>query len=714
MMQLETLFTPKSVAVVGASPNLQKVGGRTLYFLQRSNYQGRIYPVNPNYTEINGLPAYKDLSDLPEPPEQIILCIPSERVLPVLEEAVKKGVRSAIVFAGGFAETGEQGKQLEEQMRRLAEQHSLALLGPNCMGFIYQQDYVGTYTSILEENETRQSDIAFIGQSGAIGAYSFVLAKQRGLSIGTLISTGNELLVDVADCLRFLSADPRINIFLTYFEGCKNGRKLEEALQAARENGKIVLACKVGRTTEGMRAAQSHTANMVGDDDVYDALFEKYNVVRCADIDELVEVAELLARGVQPKGNRVGMMSVSGGIGVLATDLCVENGLQVPLFEEETRERMRAIVPFAGVSNPMDPTAQGTDNPETLGKMLEIMVRDANIDVAVLNFGYFLLSEERGPVMAEVVRKVAEASPVPVVVTGLHNHRVKRMLQDWGIPLFADLSRCIRALSLAVRLRAVCRQQSTVQLSRTPAAQVDLPPAADRAALVDLLRRHPYLTEYEGKRLLHAFGINVPASRMACGEQEVLRAASELRYPVVLKISDRNILHKSDLGGVHLNLRNEQELLAAYRKMVSDDRLAQGRRQIPVIVEEMIEKPMAAELIANLRVDPVFGPVIVVGMGGLLTELLHDVVVLKPPLAPEDIVKGLERLKGYRLLAGYRNRPRADVPALIEAIQALERIGRQMGDVLSEIEINPLAVFAEGEKVMALDAVVKGRGEGLG
>lgn len=707
MTQLKSLFEPDSVAVIGASPNLKKVGGRALYFLQRSQFKGRIFPVNPNYQKIGGLPAYKDLSSLPEPPEQIILCIPSEHVLSVLEEAGRLGVRSAIIFAGGFAETGESGKQLEEQIQQVAQKYSLTVLGPNCMGFINQQDYVGTYTSILEENVIQNSDIAFIGQSGAIGAYSFILAKQKGLHIGALVSTGNELIVDVADCIRYFSSDPKIRIMMTYFEGCKDGKKLEKALQAAYENNKIVLACKVGKTTEGMRAAQSHTANMVGDDDVYDALFAKYNVLRCSDIDEMVEVAELLAKGIRLKGNRVGIMSVSGGIGVLATDMCIEHGLQVPVFDANTREQIRAIVPFAGVNNPMDPTAQGTDNPEILRQMLEIMVRDSQIDVALLNFGYFLLSEERGPVMADVVTRVAQNSPVPVVVTGLYNDQVQRMFQEQGIPVFADLARCIRAISLLVQRKEAPHHTVKSCTSKTVSQTV----VADSEWL-SLLREHRNLTEYEGKQLLKQFGLPVPASRLARHEEEAVQMAGEIGYPVVLKISDRTILHKSDVGGVRLNLQNETALRSAYREMTSNGKkLAAGHGPVHVLVEEMVQKPMVAELIANLRVDPVFGPVIVVGMGGIFTELWNDYVVLKPPLTRAQIEAALKRLKGYRLLTGYRHLPPADIDALVHAIQVLESIGQQWGDELTEIEINPLAVFAEGENVMALDAVIVGKGE---
>ena len=246
---------------------------------------------------------------------------------------------------------------------------------------------------------------------------------------------------------------------------------------------------------------------MVGDDDVYDALFAKYNVLRCSDIDEMVEVAELLAKGIRLKGNRVGIMSVSGGIGVLATDMCIEHGLQVPVFDANTREQIRAIVPFAGVNNPMDPTAQGTDNPEILRQMLEIMVRDSQIDVALLNFGYFLLSEERGPVMADVVTRVAQISSVPVVVTGLYNDQVRRMFQEQGIPVFADLARCIRAISLLVQRKEAPHHTVKSCTSKTVSQTV----VADSEWL-SLLREHRNLTEYEGKQLLKQFGLPVPAA----------------------------------------------------------------------------------------------------------------------------------------------------------------------------------------------------------
>ncbi|OLO42388.1 hypothetical protein BTR23_03985 [Alkalihalophilus pseudofirmus] len=704
--KLKSIFNPASVAIIGASPNIKKVGGRALKFLLASNYQGKVYPINPNYKDIQGLQAFPSITELPEAPEQIILCVPSERVYGVIEEAVRIGVKGAIIFSGGFAEADEKGIEMQNKITKIAKDGGLTILGPNCMGVINQNEFIGTYTTILEENELNSSPIAFVGQSGAIGAYSFILGKQNQMDLGVLVSTGNEVMVDVADCVSYLADDPKIKVIMTYLEGCRDGKKLEAALKKATLNGKVILACKVGRTQEGERAASSHTANMVGNDEIYDTLFEKYNVIRCDDIESMVDIANLYSKNIDIKGNNVGIMSLSGGIGVLATDKCIEYNLKVPVFTKDTSSKIKSLVSFAGADNPLDPTAQGLDDPKLLEQLLEGMVRDPNIDVALFCFGYFLLSEGRGPVYADVICNVAKKSNIPVAVAGLANQEVINILQEQSIPIFNDLDRAVRAISSAYHMNTT----ETQVVNRLDTSKAPLTEGTSR--ILDKLKSQATLNEVDAKAILNEFQLPVPESNLATTEQEALSIARSIGFPVVLKVVGRNILHKSDLGGVCLNLVNEDDVSAGYQSILNNVSAKIDRSEIEgIMVEKMSTEKPVCEMLISVSVDKNFGPNLVVGLGGIYTELLNDYVILQPPFDENYIRKSLKKLKGYKLLEGYRSQEKADIEGLINFIMNLGELAFTLEEEISELEMNPVAIYTEGIGIQILDAVIKGKEE---
>ncbi|WP_209121659.1 acetate--CoA ligase family protein [Alkalihalobacillus sp. BA299] len=703
---LKSIFNPASVAIIGASPNIKKVGGRALKFLLASDYKGKVYPINPNYQDIQGLKAFPSITELPEAPEQIILCVPSEKVYGVIEEAVRIGVKGAIIFSGGFAEADDKGIEMQNKMTKIAKDGGLTILGPNCMGVINQNEFIGTYTTILEENELNNSPIAFVGQSGAIGAYSFILGVQSQMDLGVLVSTGNEVMVDVADCISYFAVDPKIKVIMTYLEGCRDGKKLEEGLKKAALNGKVILACKVGRTQEGERAASSHTANMVGNDEIYDTLFEKYNVIRCDDIESMVDIANLYSKNINIKGNNVGIMSLSGGIGVMATDKCIEQNLNVPVFHKETSSKIKSLVSFAGADNPLDPTAQGLDDPKLLEQLLEGMVNDPNIDVALFCFGYFLLSEGRGPIYADVICNVAKKSKIPVVVAGLANQEVINILQEQSIPIFGDLNRAVGAVSSVYHMNTTEPQVvDRLETSKIPLTE-------NTSRILNKLKSQATLNEVDAKAILNEFHLPVPQSNAANSEQESIAIANSIGYPVVLKVVGKNILHKSDLGGVCLNLVNEEEVAVGYQSIMNNVSAKINRLEIEgIMVEKMNTAKPVCEMLISVSVDQNFGSNIVVGLGGIFTELLNDYVILQPPFDTNYINKSLKKLKGYKLLEGYRSQEKADLEALINFITNLGDLAYTLEDKISELEMNPVAVYQEGMGIQILDAVIKGKEE---
>jgi acyl-CoA synthetase (NDP forming) len=694
-MPLDSIFAPRSVAVVGASEDTNKVGGRTLKFLKSYGRVERVYAVHPTANSIQNTDTYKSVSDLPHPPDLVIVCVPAVSAVEVLREASAMGTAGAIVFAGGFAEQDERGQSLQHEITAIAAKTGMTVLGPNAMGIINQDVFVGTYTTVLEEIDPKAGSTAFVGQSGAVGAYIFTLASDSNVTLGTLVSTGNEAVVDVADCIDRLADHDDVDTLMVYLEGTRDGRKLLRSLRKAKRNGKAVIACKVGRTQEGGRAAASHTANMVGDDDVYEAIFHETGVIRCSDIEQMVHVAQLVEAKVRLPRRRVGVMSFSGGLGVLATDLCVSNGLSLPAFKPETSAALTSIVPFAATSNPVDPTAQGLNDLAVFESMCEIMMRDDNVDAFLLNPGYSLQPAKRGRQIAEAIARATESSGARSVVVGLAEEGTRSVLAEAGIPLYSTLREATEALGLVAG-----------EPEPGPMPEEDDTSSDHRLAeLMDAALGAPGPDEARVKDFLRAVGFSVPDGRVVPDGGEGRRAAEEIGYPVAVKAVGPNISHKSELGLVSLGLR-EPDTVAAEHARISDVLRSQGDHPSGVLVEAMDETSTVAELVVTCATDPSFGHYLVIGMGGVFTELLNDHVVVLPPFTRDRVHESLTQLRGYPVLNGFRGKPGADLGALLEMASRLEPVAEALAARGLELEMNPVAVHEESEGVKILDALI--------
>jgi acetate---CoA ligase (ADP-forming) len=698
---LHMLLNPRSVAVVGASADVSKVGGRTLRNLRTYSPACDIYAVNPKATEIQGVPCFPSIADIPTPPDVALICLPANLAVEALAAAARVGVRAAMIFAGGFAEYDQAGAELQRRIADISAASGIAVLGPNTMGVVSQDRFAGTQAVALEEIRPRRGRVAFAGQSGAVGSYILTYADLNGLDLGSLISTGNEAVVDVADCINLFAEDETIEILMVYLEGARDARKLARSLSNAVRRGKIVIACKVGTSDASARAASSHTASMVGADEVYDAIFERSGVIRCADIEEMVDVGRLHSR-FRWFGKRVGIMTFSGGFGVLATDLCVAAGLEVPSFTAETSALLKEAVPFAAVGNPIDTTAQGINDLSIFERMLATAAADPMIDSFLVNPGASLLGETRGQLIAEAIARVGAASDRPMVVTGMATRETAALLARAGLPLYPDIRTAIRAMSKVAGHTFPTVDGDVIEEDPAP-----LNLSAVASALLSRAHAEGGLGEAASKQLLRECRVTTVPGLEVHSRQEAGRAAAELGLPVAVKASGREIMHKSEIGAIRLGLSTLADVGHAY-DTVSDSVCKAYPRPVleSVLVERMDTESTLAELMISVSLAPGFGEYLVIGMGGIYTNILDDKVVLLPPFKRCDIREGLRSLRGFGLIDGYRGSPKADIENLIDLISQVGRLGTHMARLELELELNPVAVHAPPGGTVVLDAIV--------
>jgi acyl-CoA synthetase (NDP forming) len=700
--ELDGLFRPASIAIVGASEDFVKISGRPLKFLLDKGYPGRIFPVNPKYEKVAGLPCYPSLTAIAEPVDLVIVAVPAAAVLDALEDCAAKGVRATVVFSSGFAEMGEPGRAQERRMAELARRGGFRLCGPNALGFINAFDRVMATFSQAGEGEAAAGPVAFVTQSGAFGTALFALARQRGLSFGYFVNSGNEADLGFADLLGYVARDPRVHVIAGYIEGLKDGRTLLAVAEEALERGKPLVIAKVGRSAAGVRAALSHTGSLAGSDRVYSGVFRQKGIIRAANEEELLDLASALSLCPLPAGRGVGIVTQSGGAGVLMADRAEELGLGVPELAPETEAALRAVVPaFGSVKNPVDITAQFIADPSLLRSSLEIVLQDPRVDAAIFYLG--LMERFTDQVVANV-SAVHAATRKPIVVAwaaapaaGLDALRQRR------ICVLPTATRAVNALAGLVAYAEARRRAG--RKGGEPAAPAAVSPASLRALVEDARRSgRRTLASGDSFRLLAGYGIGVARFRLSRTKEEAIRAAEELGGPVALKIESPAIRHKTEIGALRLDVRAPDEVGQAY-----DELSARARAHAPqveilgVLVQEMIRD--GTEVVVGVHQDPQFGPVVMVGLGGIFVEVLGDVAFRAAPLGREDAEEMLGELRGRRLLEGARGRPPADVPALIDVLLAVSRLAVDGDGQVAELDINPLLLLPRGRGAVAVDAL---------
>jgi acyl-CoA synthetase (NDP forming) len=693
---LDRCFEARSVAVVGASDTATKIGGTPVDLMRRFGFAGRIHPVNPRGGLIQGLPAHRSLQAIGEPVDLAILAVPEQLVEEAIDDAIAAGVGAAVMFTSGYAEVGEAGRRAQAALTARVRAGGLRMLGPNCLGFMNAARGVyATFTPLPRTGLLAPGPIGLVSQSGAFGAYAYALARERGVGFSKWITTGNEADIDAADCLEWLAHDPDTRVIMLYLEGARDGPKLRRALAAAHAARKPVVTVKVGRTTLGATAAVSHTAALAGDDAVYDAVLREYGVYRARTIAEFFDVAASASIVGLPRDRSIGLFTISGGVGVLMADLAHDARLDVTPLPQPAQDLVRSWVPFAGTVNPLDITAQVTNDPALIERAARLMLEQGGYASWI---GFMVasgLSPNMWPVYEALIAGLRRDHPdVVLALSTLLSRENRQRIESMGCLVCAEPADAVRAIgALADFAEAFDR----------PVPQ-GLPPAAPARPIAAGAASEP-----QGLAWLAEAGVPAVPHRVARSADEAVAAARAFGGPVALKVVSADVTHKSDVGGVRLGLLGDDAVGAAY-----DAIHASVRRHAPAArIDGVLVAPMVrggVECILGARRDPVFGPMVMFGLGGVFVEVVGDVALRSAPVTREQALQMIGTTRAATLLAGARGQPPADLEALAAAIVALSRAAAEAGDTLESIDVNPfLALPAADGGGMALDAVVVGR-----
>ncbi len=696
---LHSLFSPGSIAVVGASNTAGKSGEVPLALLLECGYAGAIYPVNPREQTVHGLPCYANLGEITEAIDLVIIAVPAAHALSALQKARPGQIANAVIFTSGFAEVGADGILLQQQLRDFARDRKIRILGPNCLGFMnVSRQVYATFSPAPLAGRVAPGVIGMVTQSGAFGAYAYCLARERHLGLSFWISTGNECDLDVADCIQWLVEDEGTRVIMAYLEGCKDGDKLKRALAAAHRAGKPVVVTKIGRTGAGAQAAASHTAALAGDDAVYEALFRQYGAIRAYTIDAFFNIGQALSIWPQrPGGKNLAIISISGGVGALMADDAEEQGLRLPTPPDDVKARLLARIPFAGVNNPVDITGQALTELSVLQDTCRDLLATGNYHAIAVFLAAAGSSDRLWPHLQALVDALhAEYPAVPVTISALLPPARRTALEQKGAMVFADPSAAIRTLSSLMH-----KNGSGQAFSSKSTAKKD--------TLLRLPDGPGALNEADSLSMLQAAGIPVIPFVLARSATEAQDAARCWETEVAMKIVSADILHKSDLGGVRLGLIGDEAVALAHDEI----RESVMARMPTARVDGVLVAPMrkgGVECIMGVHCDPVFGPVVMFGLGGVFVEIFKDVSFRLAPFGREDAMAMIEQTQAAAILRGARGGKPADITALADALVALSALADALRDRIESIDINPIVALPVGEGALALDAVIVRRG----
>ncbi len=687
---LDALLRPRSIAIIGASDDPTRIGGRPLAYLKQRGFAGAIWPVNPNRARVQDLPAFADTAALPAAPDAAIIAIPGEAAIAAVGALAARGCRAGIVFTAGFAETGPEGAAMQARLVAAARGHGMRLVGPNCLGlFNAALGHFPIFSASFENGWPLPGRVGIASQSGAYGSHLFAAARDRGIGTPVLVTTGNEADLHLADFIEWMAAAEEVEVIAAYAEGIRDGARFVAALEAARRARKPVVLMKVGRSAVGAQAAQSHTASIAGDDRVMDAVLGDLGVHRARTTEELLDVCYVAQKRIYPARNTLGVVTISGGAGVLIADAAEAAGLPMPPMPEDAQARLKALVPFASPANPVDCTAQAFNDMRVVGQFAESMAAEGGYSSLIAFFTQWGASPSMAPRLRAELKQVLDRHPDRLFLLSIlaPTDRIREWEAD-GFLVMEDPSRAVVALAAMGRFGAA--------FAAAPAPAPALPAVSLPDAAPD---------EAEAKRLLAAAGIPVVPERACTTAEEAAQAARELGFPVVAKILSPDILHKSEIGGVLLDLADEAAVRAGFATLMDRAaRHAPAARVTGVLVARQVTG--AVEMVVGVTRDPIFGPVVMAGLGGVFVEVFRDVAFARCPVDEAKALAMIRTLRGFPLLDGARGRPRADVAALARAVVALSRFGAAAPRLLSA-EINPLLVLPEGQGAFAADAVIE-------
>jgi len=692
-MSFGKLLKPESVAIIGASADKTKVGNNVLENIISGGYTGTIYPVNPKADEILGKRCYHSLLEIPVPVDCAVIAVKRDIVLPVLKDCVTKGVEAVIIITAGFAETGEEGKRLQDDIAQIARQNRITLLGPNCLGLISPWLRLNaSFGQAIGE----PGPIALVSQSGALISAIQDMASHDRIGFSLLASIGNKAAIDEVEFLQMLQRDDNTKVITAYLEDISRGQEFMRIAERISKNKPIVIL-KAGRTASGAKAASSHTGSLAGADSAYASAFERTGVIRVESIESLLDISIALAFQPLPKGDRIAVVTNAGGPGIMMTDALEMTGLTIAKFDDGTKEKLISVLPPAGsCRNPVD--VLGDADGELCGKAITTLLESESVDGCIV-----LLTPQKMTDVVGTARAIVEAG---------RRHEKPLLACFMGADSIAggvDILRQNRVPCYPIPERAAAAMHELVAYSRyrTRPLRVIERFAVNKIPVMKVFKaamsRGVYeIGENEAKTILEAYNFNVPPGALAMSVDEAVRFANEFGYPVAMKISSPDILHKSDIGGVKIGIASAQAVEDSYELMMLRIKRKKPEAELRgVLIEKMILG--GKETILGMKKDPQFGPVLMFGLGGIFVEVLKDVTFGLAPITAEEGLKMVEGTRSYKLLTGARGEKPVDINDIVLNLQRLSQLVMDFSEI-SEIDINPLKVGYEGDGAFVIDA----------
>ncbi len=690
---LEAIFAPQSVAVVGASPDPTKLGHRVLKNVVENGYEGRVIPIHPTAPSVLGLKAYPSVAAVEGDVELAVIVVPPQFVLGVVEECGQKGVQGLVVITAGFKEVGGPGKELERQLLELVRQYNMRMVGPNCLGII---DTISKLNASFAALMPEPGQIAFMSQSGAICTAILDWSKAEGIGFSRFVSLGNKADVDEVALLDAWGDDPENRVILAYLEGINNGPGFIETARRVTKKTPVI-AIKSGTTDAGTQAISSHTGSLAGSEKAYEAAFSQSGIIRARSMEELFDFALVFAYQPLIQGRRIAIVTNAGGPGIITTDAIERSGLHMARFEQDTIAELQAkLPPTANVFNPIDVIGDARADRYEIG--IRAALADPNVDAVMVLFTPQAGSEAIETV--EAMARLSQGQPKPIVASFMGAASIGpalELLNHYRIPNYPFPERGVAAL----RAMATQREWSERPVGTYPRFDVDTERVKQVFARVREQGRVA-LGEIEAREVIEAYGMRLPQSRLARSPEEAAQIASDIGFPVVMKISSPDILHKSDIGGVKVGVGSASEARDAYELIEYRARKYSRDAEIwGVLVQEMV--PKGREVLVGMVRDPQFGPLIAFGLGGIYVEVLQDVAFRLAPVSQEEVHEQVQSIRTFPLLRGVRGEPPADIPKAEEIVLRASQLVTDFPEIV-EMDINPLVVNNQGQGAVVLDA----------
>ncbi|HMP77009.1 MAG TPA: GNAT family N-acetyltransferase [Kiritimatiellia bacterium] len=702
---IRPFFKPNAVAVVGASREPGSIGYRIMQQLTGQQFNGPVYPVNPKASVICSIRAYKSVRDLPEPVDLAIIVVPKKFVLGVIDDCAARGVKAVVVISAGFAETDEDGKKLQAELVEKVRGYGMRMVGPNCLGLINTDPEVRLGAS-FSPTYPNHGSIAMSSQSGALGIAILELATKLNLGLSCFVSVGNKADVTGNDLLQYWEEDPQTNVILLYLESFGNPRRFARIARRVSHT-KPIVCVKSGRTSAGSRAAGSHTAALAASDVATEALFEQTGVIRAETLEEMFDLAATLAHQPLPRGKRVGIVTNAGGPGILCTDACEAAGLEVPIISEKVRAELKSFLPAAAAfNNPVDMIASAP--PEHFRRTVELVMQDESVDSVIVIYIPVGTADNKA-IMEAVAEGVAagraagaKEKPVVAVMMTEDHANVPMKVGDETLPRYLFPESAARVLSKVVRY-AEWRNGPPAVIPDFDDADVHKARAICQKVISE--RNGGWLLTEEVREVLKAFKVALPPGGVAKSADEAAQLATEVGFPVAVKLDSVKLVHKTEVGGVLLNLKNEDAVRKAFSAIKTRvDATGQPDAMNGVLIQPMVSG--GVEVMVGVTEDPLFGPLIAFGLGGVYVEILKDVNFRITPLSVQDASQMVRSIKGYKLLQGYRGHAPADVDALQELLLRTSFMVEEIPEI-QELDMNPVFALEPGKGACIVDCRIR-------